>query len=84
MMQHMISKSEIVYGIKRLNIIERLNVISDVWDEIIDSQELETVSEDDRRILLNRLANYRADPDSATDWAELRQETYDRYADNGR
>ncbi|RLC20923.1 MAG: hypothetical protein DRI57_03645 [Deltaproteobacteria bacterium] len=72
MMQHMISKSEIVYGIRRLNVIERLNIISDVWDEIKDSQGLETVSEDDRRILLNRLANYRADPDSATDWAYLK------------
>ncbi len=71
-MQHMISKSEIVYGIRRLNVIERLNIISDVWDEIKDSQGLETVSEDDRRILLNRLANYRADPDSATDWAYLK------------
>jgi len=68
----MISKSEIVYGIRRLNVIERLNIISDVWDEIKDSQGLETVSEDDRRILLNRLANYRADPDSATDWAYLK------------
>ncbi len=84
-MQHMmISKSEIAYGIRRLNVIERLNIISDVWDEIKDSRELETVSEDDRRILLDRLANYKADPDSATDWADLRQETYDRYADNGR
>ena len=79
-MQHMISKSEIVYGIRRLNVTERLNIISDVWDEIKDSRELETISEDDRRILLSRLANYRAAPDSATDWAELRQEMYDRYA----
>jgi|GEM_PF-1062301 len=80
-MQHIISKSEIVYGIRKLNVIERLNIISDVWDEIKDSRELETVSEDDRRILLNRLANYRAAPHSATDWTELRQEMYDRYAE---
>ncbi len=80
-MQHVMSKNEIVYGIRRLNVIERLNIITDIWDEIKESQELEAVSEDDRRLLLNRLANYRSAPDSATDWAELRQEIRDRYAE---
>jgi putative addiction module component (TIGR02574 family) len=80
-MQHIMSKNEIVCGIRRLNVIERLNIITDIWDEIKESQEMETVSEDDRRLLLNRLANYRANPDSAADWAELRQEIHDRYAE---
>jgi len=80
-MQHVMSKSEIVYGIRNLNVIERLNIVTDIWDEIKDSRELETVSENDRRLLLNRLANYRANPDSAMDWAELRQEIHDRYAE---
>jgi len=80
-MQHVMSKNEIVYGIRKLNVIERLNIITDIWDEIKESRELETISEDERRLLLNRLANYRSNPDSATDWAELRQEIYDRYAE---
>ncbi|QTA86361.1 Putative addiction module domain-containing protein, CHP02574 [Desulfonema magnum] len=77
----MMSKNEIVYGIRRLNVIERLNIITDIWDEIKESQELEIVSEDDKRLLLSRLANYRANPESATEWAELRQEVHDRYAE---
>ncbi len=80
-MQDVMSKNEIVYGIRRLNVIERLNIITDIWDEIKESLELETVSEDDRRLLLSRLANYRANPDSATEWGELSQEVYDRYAE---
>jgi len=80
-MQRIISKNEIVYGIRRLNVIERLNIITDIWDEIKESQELEIVSEDDRRLLLNRMASYRANPDSATDWTELRQEIHDTYAE---
>ena len=80
-MQHVMNKNEIVYGIRKLNVIERLNIITDIWDEIKDSKELETVSENDKRILLNRLATYRANPDSATDWEELRQEIHDRYAE---
>ncbi len=80
-MQHIINKNEIVYGIRHLNVIERLNIITDIWDEIKESQELETVSEDDKKLLLNRLENYRANPDSATDWKELRQEIHNRYAE---
>ena len=81
-MQHMISKNEIVYGIRRLNVIEQLNIITDIWDEIKDSQELESLSEDDRRLLLNRLENYRSTPDSATDWADLKQDIHNRYAES--
>lgn len=75
------SKNEIVYGIRKLNVIERLNIITDIWDEIKDSQELETVSENEKRLLLNRLSNYRAKPESAIDWDELKQEIHDRYAE---
>jgi len=41
-MQHIMSKNEIVCGIRRLNVIEQINIITDIWDEIKDSQELET------------------------------------------
>jgi hypothetical protein len=54
-MQHIMSKNEIVYGIRNLNVIERLNIITDIWDEIKESQELEAVSEDEKILLLNRL-----------------------------
>ncbi|PIQ11592.1 MAG: hypothetical protein COW71_00275 [Ignavibacteriales bacterium CG18_big_fil_WC_8_21_14_2_50_31_20] len=78
-MQHIMNKNEIVSEIRKLNVIERLNIVTDIWDEIKESQELEMISEDDKRILLNRLANYRANPSSATDWLNLKQEIYDRY-----
>ncbi len=80
-MQNTMSRNEIFYGIRNLNVIERLNIITDIWDEIKDSRELEITSEHDKQILLNRLANYKADPDSAIDWAELKKEIQDRYAE---
>ena len=79
-MQHTMSKTEIVYGIRKLNVVERLGIVTDVWDEIKESEELAQISEDDKRILLNRFANYKANPNAATDWSELRQEVYDRHA----
>lgn len=80
-MEHLMSKNEILHRIRKLNVIERLNIIQYIWDEIKDSQELETVSENDKRLLLNRLSNYRANPESATDWDELKQEIHDRYVE---
>jgi putative addiction module component (TIGR02574 family) len=69
----MVNKNSIFSEIRRLNVIERLNIITDIWDEIKESQELTSVSEEDKKILLGRLANYRANPESATDWTNLKQ-----------
>ncbi len=38
-MQHMMSKEEIVQEIRRLSVIDRLNILTDIWDEIKESQE---------------------------------------------
>jgi putative addiction module component (TIGR02574 family) len=80
-MQDVINKNEIFSEIRRLNVIERLNIVTDIWDEIKESQELTSVSEEDKKNLLNRLANYRANPESATDWTNLKQDIYDRYSE---
>ncbi|MDA3917596.1 MAG: addiction module protein [Deltaproteobacteria bacterium] len=72
-MQNVVNKNSIFSEIRRLNVIERLNIITDIWDEIKESQELTSVSEEDKKILLGRLANYRANPESATDWTNLKQ-----------
>lgn len=82
-MQQRVNKRDLVHEIRRLQVIERLNLVTEIWDEIKESQELETVVEDEKRLLMNRLAQYRANPDSATDWTDLRKEMYDRYAEQG-
>jgi putative addiction module component (TIGR02574 family) len=80
-MQHILNKTDIVHEIRRLNVIERLDIVADIWDEIKDSHELEAISEADKTLLLKRLANYRANPAAAMDWTRLRQEVYEKYAD---
>jgi len=72
-------KSKIVQELRELNVIERLNIIADLWDEIKESRELEFVSDEEKRLLLNRLANYRSNPGSAKDWTDLKQEVYKKY-----
>jgi len=80
-MQDIINKNELFYEIRRLNVIERLNIVTDIWDEIKESQELTYISEEDKKLLLNRLANYRTNPDSAIDWTNLKQDIYDGYSE---
>jgi putative addiction module component (TIGR02574 family) len=80
-MQDVVNKNGIFSEIRRLNVIERLNIITDIWDEIKESQELTSVSEKEKKLLLDRLANYRAHPESATDWINLKQDIYDRYSE---
>jgi len=80
-MQNVVNKNSIFSEIRRLNVIERLNIITDIWDEIKESQELTSVSKEDKKILLGRLANYRVNPGSATDWTNLKQDIHDRYSE---
>jgi len=72
-------KRKIVQQLRELNVIERLNIITDMWDEIKESRELEFVSDEEKELLLKRLANYRSNPGFAKDWSDLKQEVYERY-----
>ncbi len=74
--------SEIPNEIRKLCVIERLNIITDVWDEIKESKALEPISDEEKRLLLSRLADYRANPQSAIDWTELKKEVYDKCKHN--
>ena len=78
-MPSIMNKNKVVQQLRELNVIERLNIITDIWDEIKESRELEFVSGEEKRLLLNRLANYRSNPGSAKDWKDLKQEIYERY-----
>ena len=78
-MPSVMHKSKIVQELRELNVIERSSIITDMWDEIKESRELEFVSEEEKRLLLNRLANYRSNPGSAIEWTDLKQEAYEKY-----
>ncbi len=69
----------IIQEVRKLSVIERLGIITDIWDEIKESEELEAVSEEEKNILLCRLENYKKNPNSATDWTDLKQKIYEKY-----
>jgi len=74
------NRHEIVNSIRKMNTIERLHILTDIWDEIKDAKELETISKEEKQILLNRLADYNATPESAVDWKDLKQNVHAQQA----
>ncbi len=80
-MQSVITRSEIIYELKKLDVFERLNILTDIWDEMRESRDLQYVSEDEKNVLLERLENYRANPDSAVNWVDLKQEIFSKYVE---
>lgn len=80
-MQHLANKKDLLHEIRRLQVVDRLNLVIEIWDEIKESEALESVSEDEKKLLLTRLSHYKTSPESATDWIDLRKEMYDKYAD---
>ncbi len=71
-MPTVVNRSKIVQELRELHVLERMNIVTDVWDEIKESKELEFVSDEEKRILLNRMANYRSNPGSAAEWSDLK------------
>ena len=45
-------KSKIASDIRKLSIMQRLDILTDIWDEIKESKELEAISAEEKRILL--------------------------------
>ena len=77
-MPYAINKNEIIQEIRNLNVADQLNIITDIWNEIKKSKELQIVTQNEKKLLMDRLANYESNPESAIDWATLKQEVYDK------
>lgn len=63
-----ISASEIL----KLSVEERINLVSEIWDSIADVPEAVELSQETRELLEQRLADYRANPETWSRWNEVR------------
>ena len=77
-MPYVTNKTEIIQEISSLNVADQLNIITDIWNKIKKSKELQTVTKNEKKLLMDRLANYKSNPESAIDWTTLKQEVYDK------
>ncbi len=59
-------------GIDKLTVDERLDLIGQIWDSIVDSESPVVVPEHHRAELERRLAEVDESPSSGVPWEELR------------
>lgn len=59
--------------IKQLSIPERILLVEEIWDSIVEEQETLELTDAQREELDRRLAAHRADPDAAIPWDEVKR-----------
>jgi putative addiction module component (TIGR02574 family) len=59
--------------ILNLSISERIQLVEDIWDSIVELPEAITLTDDQKRELDNRLDAYHRDPHKGSPWEEVRQ-----------
>jgi putative addiction module component (TIGR02574 family) len=58
---------------KNLSIAERIEIVEELWDSIAEEQSKVPVSEEQKRILDERLNNYEVGLSSGLSWDEVKE-----------
>jgi putative addiction module component (TIGR02574 family) len=61
------------FGLDRLTVEERLQLVGDLWDSIAESAELTALPEWQTELLDRRLAALEADPTVGSSWEEVKE-----------
>jgi len=59
--------------ILNLSVSERIQLVEDIWDSIVDVPEAVALTDDQKRELDNRLDAYHLRPDEGSPWQEVRE-----------
>jgi len=59
--------------ILNLSISERIQLVEDIWDSIVELPEAVVLTDDQKKELDNRLDAYRLDPNEGSPWERVRQ-----------
>ena len=54
-----------------LPVPERLKLVEDIWNTIADAPDALELTEEDKRLIDERLESYRQDPDAGSPWEEV-------------
>lgn len=58
--------------IRRMSVPERLKLLDDIWETLMEEQEVLPLTDAQAREIDRRLAEYRANPEVAAGWEEVR------------
>ena len=64
--------------IKKLSIAERLAIVEDIWDSIVDSKEEFPLTDEQKKELDSRLEAYQNNPDGGKTWEEVKRNIQSR------
>ena len=62
-----------VSEILQLSVAERLQIVEDIWDSIVESPDELALSAREKLELDKRLENYRENPDEGIEWETLKK-----------
>lgn len=60
--------------LKKLSKSEKILLINDLWDEIADNEDDFTLSEETEKLLDQRYAAFKANPNAGRPWHEVKKE----------
>ncbi len=66
------------FGIDRLSVDERLQLVEELWDSIADEVEASPLTEAQRQEVDRRWAAHMANPQAAVPWEQVKAEILDR------
>ena len=68
------TKAELLEEVRRLDVRDRVELVEAIWDTVPEDASLEALplSEEHRRELDRRLADFEARPDAGSPWEEVR------------
>ena len=62
-----------VEQIKKLSVEERISIVEDIWDSIVESNEKYPLTEEQKKELEKRLKAYKKDPEGGKTWEEVKK-----------
>jgi len=68
-------------GFDQLTPEEKVRYVGDLWDVVVAEQDRLPLSEAQRVLLRQRLAEHEANPDAARPWADVRRELEQELSD---
>jgi putative addiction module component (TIGR02574 family) len=66
------------FGIDQLTVAQRILLVEEIWDSILDEAEALPLSDAQKQDLQRRLAAYEADPKAGSSWEDVKKRLRDQ------
>ena len=69
----MTAQERILNQVNKLSVSERILIVESIWDSILSSQEIISVTEQQKSELDKRLKDYKNNPESGSSWTDAKK-----------